>query len=39
MQVRFQVRGIAVHTAAGIWSPHNYKNEFLGAITLRPRAL
>jgi penicillin-binding protein 1A len=26
---------VAVHTAAGIWAPHNYKNEFLGPVTLR----
>jgi penicillin-binding protein 1A len=26
---------VAIHTAAGIWSPHNYKNEFLGPVTLR----
>jgi penicillin-binding protein 1A len=26
---------VAVHTAAGIWSPHNYKPEFLGPVTLR----
>ncbi len=29
---------IAVKTATGIWAPANYKNEFLGSITLR-RAL
>ena len=26
---------VAVRTAAGIWAPHNYKNEFLGPVTLR----
>ncbi len=26
---------ITIHTAAGMWSPHNYKAEYLGAITLR----
>mgnify|MGYP001016448298 CR=1 FL=1 len=26
---------VAIPTAAGIWSPHNYKNEFLGPVTLR----
>ncbi len=26
---------IAVRTVAGLWSPHNYKNEFLGPVTLR----
>jgi penicillin-binding protein 1A len=26
---------VSVHTAAGIWSPHNYKPEFLGPVTLR----
>ncbi len=26
---------IAVKTAAGMWSPHNYKAEYLGPITLR----
>jgi penicillin-binding protein 1A len=26
---------VSVRTAAGIWSPHNYKPEFLGPVTLR----
>src|SRR4029079_2292954 len=26
---------VAVKTAAGMWSPHNYKAEYLGPITLR----
>ncbi len=26
---------IKVKTAAGFWSPHNYKNDYLGPITLR----
>ena len=26
---------VAVPTAAGIWRPHNYKEEFLGPVTLR----
>ena len=26
---------VSVQTAAGIWSPHNYKAEFLGPVTLR----
>src|SRR5207253_9652547 len=26
---------IAVRTASGVWAPHNYKSEYLGAITLR----
>ena len=26
---------VSIKTAAGLWSPHNYKPEFLGPITLR----
>src|SRR6185436_15268233 len=26
---------IVVRTAAGLWAPHNYKDEFLGPVTLR----
>ncbi len=28
-------RPVSVKTAAGMWSPHNYKAEYLGPITLR----
>src|SRR5262249_33881334 len=26
---------VAIRTAAGLWTPHNYKPEFLGPVTLR----
>ncbi|MSP60887.1 MAG: PBP1A family penicillin-binding protein [Myxococcales bacterium] len=26
---------VAIRTAAGVWRPHNYKDEFLGPVTLR----
>jgi penicillin-binding protein 1A len=26
---------VSIRTAAGVWSPHNYKPEFLGPVTLR----
>lgn len=26
---------VSIKTAAGVWSPHNYKPEFLGPVTLR----
>ena len=28
-------RPVSFQTSSGVWSPHNYKNEFLGAVTLK----